>query len=185
MNTEQNNNPLLIVPYTTYDGIPTFTDSNLAQLYHQTKEDGFLEQVFYNQDPSVFLADSFVRMFKDPNILLYLIFWNKEPAGYMWLTDYADRRAQGNFCFFKKHHKQKYLVPMGSDCLQYLLNIKDQYRRPLLDVIYGLTPTTNPAAVGWIQKIGMTAIGTIPKACFNFKLGHSVDAVVTYCERKE
>lgn len=173
---------MTIIPYTELDGIRTFNDTVIKDLYRRMVEEGTAKRVFF--DGSVSNEEAFLNMFKhNPENHLFVIKTDGEPAAIAWLNGVRNYTATAHFCLFKRVWGKKG-IEVGKRAIQFFLNMKDWDGRYYHDVITGLTPSCNRLAVRWIQKIGMKILGEIPNVIWDAENQESVPGVISYITRE-
>jgi RimJ/RimL family protein N-acetyltransferase len=113
---------------------------------------------------------------KQPTILPALIIVDEEIAGLGWLANMERNYAFGNYVFFKKWWGKRTL-DMGKALIKYWFDFQKD-GEPLIDVVIGQTPKNNQKACKFIQKIGLTVLGTIPF------MDDGDDMLISYATRK-
>jgi hypothetical protein len=168
-----------IIQYMVVDGVPNMADSTLAGLYLGLVADGLEKIAFY--DGSVQCAADFVRLFKSPGQLLFVVMREETPIMISWLNSLDGKRVQVHFSMFK-HGFGKNSFEVGRKAVDHYLSLTgpDGY---LFDVVYGVTPTTNKLACRYVKKI-MNVAATVPNFCFNFWDKTTSDGLLTYKTRE-
>ena len=168
-----------IVPYCEVNGIRTFQDTEICNLYFKMLTHS--ENIFV--DGSVRNADDFLYMFKYDRNELYVIYYQNKIAAFCFLNHFDGRSAQIHFCIFKQYWG-KVGRDFGRELLTKLLNTKDQDGSYTLDVILGLVPFKNKHAYGYAQRVGGKFVGLIPSAIWNEEKQHSENASLFYFIRE-
>jgi hypothetical protein len=168
-----------IVPYMVVDGIPNIPDSDLAWLYLSLVAEGLEKKAFY--DGSVQCASDFVRLFKSPGQLLFVVMRGETIVMISWLNSLEGKRVRANFSMFKQGFG-KDSFEVGKRVIDHYLSLSgpDGF---LFDVIYGVTPTSNKLACKYVKKI-MNVSAIIPNFCFNYWDKTTSDGLITYTSRK-
>lgn len=172
----------LVIPYVAKDGIPTFRDSEIANLYYRMKKEGTADRVFC--DGTVTSAFQFLRLMQQPDIYLYLVFDDIEdnrPVAFCWLSNRSQKSAQIHFCFFKTGWGRSAKIAHG--VLSQLVSLKDTEGEYWLNVIYGYTPEWNRLALRTVKCAGAEIAGTMPGRTWHEKEGRSYPAVISYFTR--
>lgn len=160
------------------DGMPSMTDSYLARIYNQLVIDGAEKASF--TDGSVQCAEDFIRLFKSPHQLLFIVERDGVPAMIGWMNDFEGKRAQIHFSIFKKYRGQE-SVGMCKRLIDYGFSIVGDNGH-LFDVMYAILPTKNMVACNFAKKI-MEVAAIIPNFCFNFWDNTTSDGLFTYIMR--
>ncbi len=172
-----------LLPYRLIDGIPTFRDSEIVQVYNWTKEDDLLQKVYYNIDTSKISEDWFLQFWKRPDISVYVVLLNGKVGGWVWIDQIIDNSANIHLCIFKWTWGVS-SIKMCRDGLLQLLNIKNKRTdRYMVDILVGYTPVYNQLAVRFSKKVGFKKAGIIPKSLFYHSIQVKVDAYVSYISR--
>lgn len=158
-----------LVPYCEIDGIRSFSDSEIAELYDRMEMDGIAETVFY--DRSVQSRAGFVVLMRKPDTWLYVIMaqggeGTPEKLGIVWLNRIEFKRAYLNFCLFSNAWGKK-SVEIGKEAVGRLISMKDGKDGYLFDVFYGITPMVNTGAIKYAEACGGRAICNLPCGSWN------------------
>jgi RimJ/RimL family protein N-acetyltransferase len=171
----------MILPY--LPSVLEFKEDTLVGIYNRLKEEDLYKVVFHG-NPTMDLSQ-FISFFSSPNVALsffcVIVDGVEYPAGMCWLTDIltADgtiKTANGNFVFFKEYQKPSYTNEFGKIALDFWLN------RLKLNVVVGMTPSDNRAALLYIKRLGFKEVGRIPNYAVLF--GYVCDGVITYIDQK-
>lgn len=158
-----------IIPYQEIDGIRTFTDSFIKDLYNRAIVDN-LEYVF--GDGSIDSPETFLAAMKSGNNQLFVIDVDgNKTVGFVWVNRFESRFARGHFCFFREFWG-RVPVEAGKKFLKECV-------KPL-DMIMGIVPYANWRAILFCTKIGMEVVGVLPKSCWNKRKKKSEDGVIVY-----
>ena len=176
-----NQNGIKFIPYTEVDGIRNFPDSYLKCLFERMQTEKLIGKVFY--DGNVQTAEDFLDMMKYGQNKLFMIFMGNELAGIVWLNNFQRRSANIHFCLFKNAWGKE-SVSIGKAILKEFLYMKDS-QGYVFDVLIGETPANNRLAVKWIHESGMTVVGEIPNATWDYTIEKSIPSVISYAVRKK
>lgn len=169
-----------LVAYAANDGIPTFTDSFIKGLFVRMQQEGLIGMVFF--DGSAKVPDDFLKMMKFGRNKLFIIEFKGKLGGCCWLNNFEMRRADFHFCFFSALRGQD-AVEVGKGVVLELLNMKNGSGEFIFDLLVGLTPTTNEAAIRWCRRMEFSSMGVLPSAAWDAALGKSVPGLISYVER--
>jgi len=169
-----------LVQYAATDGIPTFTDSFIKGLFERMQQEGLIGLVFF--DGSAKTPDDFLTMMKFGRNKLFVIEFKGKLAGCVWLNNFEMRRADFHFCFFSTLRGQD-AIDVGKQVVIELLTMKNDNGDFVFDLLVGLTPTTNEAAVRWCERMEFSSVGILPAAAWDAALGKSVPGLISYVER--
>lgn len=172
-----------IVPYMHIDGVPTFRDSSIMEMFDKMERDGTVDSVFF--DGSVRTREEFLRRMRQPGIQLYGVFVKDSdvPVGFIWMEMFGKRTARGHFCAFSEYWGDAYKI--GHEILVILLSMRDSDGNYVLDAIYGFTPKDNTLALGALEAAGFKVAGTLPNAFYYESLDRACDGVMMYFTREE
>ena len=169
-----------LLPYTAIDGIPTFPDSFIRGLFERMQEEDLVEDLFY--DGSITTPDEFLSMLKFGKNSAYVVEYQGKIGGVVWLNNFGARSAECHFCFFS-NLTGRALADVGKRVITELINMEKLNGEPIFDVIIGITPVDNRAALRFCRRLGFGIVGIMPKAVYNAKQGVSVAAQYCYIER--
>lgn len=170
-----------MLPYTAVDGIRTYRDSEILELYARLMDEGG-EHVF--RDGTVNSAADFLRMAQGPQVAFYVAHVRGVVAGVAWLNRFQARFAQCSFFVFRQFWGADALG-LGRHCLRELLHARDASGRHHLDMLVGLTPADNRAAIGFALRCGWKRRGLLPFGIYNAAAGVSSPAVLTTATRDD
>lgn len=172
--------PLAILPYCVRDGIPTMRDSEMAGLFDAMAEAGTARTVFY--DGTVNNRDEFVREMKRRDTHLFVVRERETLLAFFWLNTLEGRSARIHFCGFRPLFGRSSAV--ARECLKRTLHMRAGADF-VLDTLIGVTPVENRLAVRMLKRAGMIPVGVIPGMLDNAYTRQPMDALVSYCTRKE
>jgi RimJ/RimL family protein N-acetyltransferase len=168
-----------LVRYETVDGVPTLKDSQLTHLFEKAKEERLLPLVMYNVNPDTPTA-AFLRMYKNnAGRILWLVFYDDELAGWVWLDDIANRTARSHFCFFRWLSRAKISEEAGREMFWQLFQLKSR-NGVMLQVIRAEMPAFNKPALWFLEKVGFSIVGEIPNAAYRFSTGKFYPMIYLY-----
>jgi RimJ/RimL family protein N-acetyltransferase len=174
---------LLLTAYSPKVGL--LQEDALIHLYKRLKEEGLWDIVFHESHDLSMLE--FMNYFSKPTCLLQILCIVKDGvivdfAGMAWVSEIstcagAMTRALGSFLFFKLYQKPMYTDQFAEIILGYW------FEKLGLDVIVGVTPEPNRAALVYVKRAGFTEVGRIPGyTTFN---GEAVSAVITAMTKQQ
>ncbi len=91
---------LKIIPYTEVDGIKTFRDSDILDLYGRMVKDGTADTVFY--EGTVSTREEFLASIKNRGTLLFILKVDDKIVGFTWLNRFENRTAHNHFVAFSE-----------------------------------------------------------------------------------
>ena len=168
-----------VIPYLEFDGIRTFRDSDIMELYTRMEKDGTAPTVF--SDGAINNADEFLAIMKNGNNMLYVIFVDGERSGVIWLNRFEARFARCHWCLFSNQWGE-HSVEIGRYTLQTIIRDKAPDGSYFQDMLMGIIPSSNKRAIEYCEKCGGTIQGEIPFAALSE--GKSVSGTVIYYTRE-
>lgn len=134
-------------------------------------------------------AYEFIEMVRMPENPWWLLTFNEDMAGMVYLTDIAGKSAMIHFCFLPiKELRAESGVPspiaVGRFAVSSILHDTFPDGTNIMDVVAGKTPTWNKAAVKMIRQCGAQAAGEIPSACFSYDSKINSPGLITYFTRE-
>lgn len=158
-----------LMPYRVIEGVPTFKDSHLVQLFEKAKAERLLPLVMYNMSENM-TAATFVNFYKGSGRRLWLVFHEGKLAGWVWLDDFSNRTARSHFCLFRWVSEARLTEEVGRDMFRQLFNFRFR-GGTMLQVIRGEMPAFNKPALWFLQKLGWKVVGEIPNAAYRASTG--------------
>lgn len=150
---------ITLVPYVSINGQRTLKDDFIKSAFDKTRLQS-LDTIVFSRG-AVQNRDEFFDFLNEEGNLPVFIFLGDDCVGYAWLNGIVDNYAFGHFCFFREIWGI-YTDQVGVELLNYWASFKDSDGR-LLDVIIGIISKRNKNAVKFIERIGFTILGEIPK----------------------
>jgi RimJ/RimL family protein N-acetyltransferase len=168
-----------VVPYTCFDGIPTFRDSEIMELYHRIIRDG---SGYMFQDGQIKDERDFLRAMK--SALVGIAMDGVTPAGIIWLNRLEHKSARLHFVIFREYWGKGGSEKVGKPLCRYMLTIPegDGY---LIDMMWGFVPTENEFAIRYSKKCGAVEVGELPLGLWDDRVKKGVPAVIFYMTRNE
>lgn len=142
---------------------PYPTEKVLAEGYLRFEQEGTLDSIFH-QGPST-LTNFLTQFVKEQQAILTFLKGNQH-IGFAWFNYLSTignskaKKAEAGMAFFRKTHPRDALLAcaMGTDWVFEELNV---------DVMFGVTPEKNKAAVKFFKRLGRDFYGPIPLfTCF-------------------
>jgi hypothetical protein len=131
---------------------------------------GLDKTVFYSGGMD---GDKFLKFMKVPQNVVHTLWEEDRVQMIAWINGFGANHAFGHFCCFPETWGKNSVV-LGRKSVDYWFGFQRDDNTPLLDVIVGFTPANNVKAVKYIQKVGLTIMGTIP----NIRCGDEKDGMV-------
>lgn len=173
---------IVIMPYTTRDGIPTFRTSEIIKLYNKAFLEGWGDTLFSSGELNS--PERFHKYVTSSHILFYGIFYGSDLVGFFWLNRIEQTSAYIHTGFFKQWQGTDITIRSGRIALAMLLKGSDDYK-PLFDLILTLPPVSNKRAIKYAEKIGFKRVGEIPHRLWDKKKNKSVPGVLLRCTRED
>ena len=174
---------LMLLPYVP--GIGALDEQTLIDLYNRLKSEGLWDIVFH-EDAGVSLL-KFMSFFSDGKSLLQVLALVDgdrivDIVGMSWLADITNcggilTRGVGSFMFFKDYQKPSYSDQFADMILEYW------FEQLGMDVVLGVTPEPNRAALFYIKRTGFKEVGRLPK--YTTYAGEVVTGVLTSMTKEE
>jgi hypothetical protein len=161
-----------IIPIAADGRIP---DAALIVIWQQIVAEGKVQQLFYAGGIST--ADQFVAFIRSDHVEAYVVFdpLNRRPVVIAWLTNAGGGSAFAHYCVLGRPIREA-----GRAVIAYWSDQRDAAGARRFDVLLGITPETNTAALRVLRILGFTAIGTIPRYCNCFYEGGRRGGVISY-----
>ncbi len=171
-----------LIPFCRLDGSPHFSDIHLAQVFRRIVREETVSRVFY--DGSIVNTSDFIRFFKNHDREIFFVEHNGREVGFFWLEKFRHKTSFINYCFYREYWGENALH-ISRVSIDFLFERKDCHGEFLIDMLLGLTPSTNKLAIKFLLKNGMTVLGKMPKMLFDVKKGTNVDGVFSYKQRSK
>lgn len=168
-----------LMPYCKVDGILTFRDSAILNLYDRMVKAGTADIVF--TDGQINSREDWLRAMKSPENFLYVVYADKKMVALVWLNRVEIKKAQFHYCMFYTGWK-KGSVGIGKQILEILIN-KKYNGEYLFDMLTGITPVSNKLAIKFLRLCGWKIVGELPFGAWSHKAGKSEAALISYYTR--
>jgi hypothetical protein len=175
---------LMLLPYDPRVAGPVQEEA-LIDLYKRLKAEDLWDVVFHEDSGVTMLK--FMNFFSQGQALLQVLALTDAkgtiiPVGVSWLSDITTcagilTRGVGSFLFFKDYQKPMYTDQFSEMILEYWFECLG------LDVILGVTPEPNRAALIYVKRAGLKEVGRLPNYT-TFK-GQVVTGIVTSLTKQE
>jgi RimJ/RimL family protein N-acetyltransferase len=153
---------LLLMPYVPRVG--NVPEETLVILYKRLKDEGLWDIVFH--EDSKLTLTGFMNFFGSGQALLQVLCITNdkgyiEPVGMAWVAEIVLcgdilTKGIGSFLFFKDFQKPMYTDQFSEMILDYWFDYLN------IDVIFGVTPEPNRAALIYVKRAGFKEVGRIP-----------------------
>lgn len=170
------------MPYTKKDGVPTFRNSEMANMYNRAFEEGWGEQMFH--DGAIQNVQQFVQYTTGPGVLFWGVYFKEELIGFFYLNRIEKTNAHLHFAFFKKWWATAESIQAGQQALRLLLT--DEYNgQPMFDLILGVYPSWNKHVLAYVHRFGAHTVTEIPHLVWSMKKGKSVEGTIVSVTRED
>lgn len=170
-----------IIPYVEYDGMRTYSDTFICEIYNLMEKEGTVQVVF--SDGEINSASGFLSAMKYGTNALYFVELQNEIAGIIWLNRFKSKTCYVHFCAFQKYWGAG-SVEIGRSAISQVLEMKNVDGDYALDTLLGLIPCNNIPAIKWLKKVGLQEIGVIPMALWNQNTEKSEDGLLLCLTRE-
>ena len=167
------NSNFRLIPYVEWDGIRSFPDSYIKDLFEMIEAEGYADTVFYEEN--MHSADGFVKTLKAA--VSWIIALDEVPVGLVWLDRHEGRFARMHWVVFNGCPRRK-IFELGRFTNNEILNMKNKAGEYCYDMLLGYTPVRNKTAVKYVQKCGGKLCGEIPNGAWIAASGRSEPAVI-------
>jgi RimJ/RimL family protein N-acetyltransferase len=174
---------LLLLPYDPRVGV--YKEDALIDVYKRLKQEDLWDIVFHEDSGVTMLK--FMNFFSDGRSLLQVLAISDgknivDIVGMAWISDITTcggilTRGVGSFLFFKDYQKPHFTDLLGEMIIEYW------FTQLGLDVVVGVTPLPNRAALIYAKRTGFKEVGRLPHYT-TFK-GEVVTGVVTSMTKQE
>ena len=169
-----------IVPFCEIDGIRTFADSEILDIYNRMKANNTVDGVFL--DEQITTATDFLRAMKYGENHLYLVLDDERVVAFFWLNRFEGKTARLHFVFLDLDRKDK--VDIGKQCVGEIMALTDNTNEYVFDMLIGVTPIANEPACRYVQAVGLKKIGVLPFGVYNRFTRKSEAAMIGYLSRE-
>lgn len=170
-----------ITPYAHFDGIPSFRDSEIIGIYNQMVKEQ-TASIFVEGD--IANAVQFLGAMKANSTFLFVAHEHRDPLMVAWLNRVEHKRANVHFCAFKKIWGIR-TVEIGKSLIDHIFELKNNITGEyLIDVIHGVVPSTNRAAIGFVPRCGGKIVGEIPNYIWSHAAEQSESGIMFYYARR-
>jgi hypothetical protein len=118
----------------------------------------------------------------------WAMFYDQEPAGFVWLNGIGWRSAHIHFAFFKdvrgQNRSGSALIALGRFSTSNIIRFTDEQGNYLLDLLLGVTPTRYKLALRFIQRCGCVVCGEVPHLAWFADSNMTESAVISAITRE-
>ena len=149
-----------LVPYAQVNGAYSIPDTFCRWLWEKFEEEGTAEKVFTVGEVSD--GNDFIDYLRLPgNLPVFFFEDDMTPLGMAWLNGISGNHAFVHHALLKAAWG-RLTNEIAKAALGYWFGMEGSAGR-ILDVLIGQTPTKNRHAVKFLQRVGFTVIGEIPR----------------------
>lgn len=171
-----------IIPFVKSADGWNLSDIQLLGIYFKMLKHRLVNRVFIQGEADT--PEKFIEVMKNSrNAVNIVVNDDGECLVLSWLNKWGFNNAFVHHCFFPEVWGEK-SVEIGKMVLKYWFDMKKENGEPILDVIMGKTPENNRLAVKFIQRMGFTIVGTVPKICYDVKSKKKIGAIFSYIQRE-
>ena len=180
-------NKKLLTLYTKVDGIPTFKDSEIKNLWLRTQTEGFVDSLFFNME-KLDANDFLEEMQLDTTVLFIMRNNQDETCGFAWLNNIRGGMFDGHFALFKGFRGEIGFNLIKRACEE-VLHIK-AFGKYVFDVLVGVTPSSNMPACALMRRIqagwdNSYCVQKVKNYLYDYDSDSLVDAQICYLQRNE
>ena len=154
--------------YGEIDGVKNFSNSQIMSIWDKIVEEG--KEDYVNRIAKDWTREDFLKSVKSNKFDFWIFIDGKRLFGIVWVIR-KGKRAELHWCTFKGF---KNIIKYGKWITSFIM---DFYK---LDVLYGFTPENNKLALKYLDKIGWSKGGVLPRGSYSYKENKSTPAVLMY-----
>lgn len=174
---------ITLMPYTKRDGIPTFRNSEITNIYSRVIEEGWGVAMF--DDGYINDAQDFSRYITSPNVMFWGVYYEEELIGFCYVNRIEKTYAHLHFGFFKKWWGRSEVInAAGQQALEMLL-IKEYEGKPMFELLIGVYPSWNVHVLAYVHKFGAHTVTTVPHLVWSESQGKSVEGTIVSITRED
>lgn len=157
------------------NGARTLPDTFLEDVFDRMVGEGLLSIVFANVN--VRSSDDFLRLMRHPSNIPVFAVSGSTCLGFAWLNGIGATFAYAHFCTFANDIATP--EEMGASVLDYWWKSFST-----IEVLLGTIPSFNPKAIAFVERMGFSRVGEIPRLYVNPMTKEHCSAVVLYQTRQ-
>ena len=163
---------ITLMPYTTRDGIPTFRNSELANIYARVFKEGWGLTMF--DDGWCNKAQDWVEHITSPVVMFWGVYHEQELMGFFYINRIEKTYGHLHFGFFKAWWgKYPEIMAAGKKALSLLL-VQEYNGKPLFELLLGMYPAWNKHLLAYIKRHGAKVGEEIPHLIWSASKGESL-----------
>ena len=169
-------NSITLMPYTKVDGVPTFRDSEIEDVYSRVCREGWGDKMWH--DGTLNSPQEFLAHIKSNSTMFWGVYHENELMGFFWVNRIYMTHAFLHFAFFKKWWgRYPEIMSAGKKALELLL-VEEFNGKPLFDLILGMYPSWNKHVLSYVLRHGAKVAESIPNLVWSKRDGKSVEGVI-------
>ncbi|WP_319759571.1 hypothetical protein [Maridesulfovibrio sp.] len=168
-----------MIPYVERNGVRTFSDNYMKDLYERCVDEGHAETVFY--EGTVRTADDFVTALKKS--ICWVVAKDDVALAVVWLTRHEGRFARFHFIIFEDCLRKE-IRKLGRFALNSILHMTTRSGEFCYDLLLGYIPVRNKGAINYVLKSGAHFVGEIPNGAWIAREGTSEPVMVVSVTRE-
>ncbi|MCK4819084.1 hypothetical protein KA005_25145 [bacterium] len=174
---------IALIPYIKRDGIPTFRNSEIRDIYTRVKAEGWVKVIF--DDGYITNAEDFERYITSPDVLFWGVYYGEELIGFCYVNRIEKTHAYLHFGFFKKWWGRSEVInEAGRQGLEILL-VKDYEGKPMFELLMGMYPSWNVHVLAYVHKFGAHTVTKVPHLIWSESQGKSVEGTIVSITRED
>jgi hypothetical protein len=167
-----------IIPYTEINGIRTFTDTDILDIYDRIIDKG---NGYIFNDGTIANRNKFLEVMKS-NGFLYIVYYKTNIVLIVWINRFEGKIARIHWCSFNGISCRK-KIDAGKYVCEKLLTMKNDNGEYVLDLLIGYMPISNIVAIKFSKACGCIIGEKIPNLIWNAKTKKSESGIIGYYHR--
>lgn len=174
-------NDLHLIPYVEVEGAWSLSDPAMRHVWDRmTKERKHID-VFHSG--GIVDEKTFISFAKSRKYAVVMVWTIQDVVFMAWLSDIREHTAFAHFCTFRGVPREK-KIEAARMVTDYWLGFQKTEGHPWFSVICGVIPACNELAVKFVEEVGWSVAGRIPKLIRHHYRQEDVDAVMVYKEQE-
>lgn len=162
---------------------PLAAEGILWYYWRQLLHDQLVDSLFYDTKMRSFW--DFLAFALDNNKIFYVVFRidDPHPVGHFHLTHFEGLTARLHFSLLRQVHGPEALKIAKATLHLIFKEMRDEPQpRPLVQTLFGITPTSNRLAIRFLTRSGFKPLATIQNACFIHERNEYIPALLSMIE---
>src|SRR5574343_645263 len=132
-------------------------------VWQQIVQENKVDPLFY--DGCVKNLKEFLDYIYNPNNYVVLVVWKNSHIYHIaWINKFYQGHGFVHHCALGNYNRKTWPL-----LKKYWASMKDDYCKPIIYTVLGVTPASNTKACKLLKVIGWTILGEIPGICYNYK----------------